>query len=358
MITSFEISNFKSFKEEKIKNCGWLNVVVGDNGSGKTALLEALFLAAGASPELAARTRHWRGSDSLNLSGNIEDVEESLWGDLFYHFDFTVRPKIVLHGSGEENRSLTITHRKGSKAKLLTPTRENKRTAASVDRQKEMVRFDYHVDGRGDWTAKIKIEDGKIVYDNPNGGAHIKAAFLSANRAVSGSELAARYSKLSISLEDRQFVDALKEHFDNIEDISLDLFSGNALLFARVKGLDTKIPLGSVSGGMFKLANILLAISEQKGGIVIVDEIENGFYYERLPGIWRAVMTFAKKYDCQLFISTHSDECLRALQSTITEKEIEEFCFLRVIREETKSKVQRFEGQRILRAVERGIEVR
>ena len=55
MVNSFSIKNFRSFNEVKVEGCKRINLIVGDNGSGKTALLEALFLAAGVSPELLLR---------------------------------------------------------------------------------------------------------------------------------------------------------------------------------------------------------------------------------------------------------------------------------------------------------------
>jgi AAA15 family ATPase/GTPase len=45
MIHSIDIRNFRCFERLEIGNCRRINLLVGDNGSGKTALLEAIFLA-------------------------------------------------------------------------------------------------------------------------------------------------------------------------------------------------------------------------------------------------------------------------------------------------------------------------
>jgi len=125
-----------------------------------------------------------------------------------------------------------------------------------------------------------------------------------------------------------------------------------------VEGLQNKVPLSSVSGGMFKLAAMLLSITDMSNGFVIFDEIENGFYYERMPGIWRTLLDFSQKYNCQLFVSTHSQECLRALQSVIRPEEIGEFSFLRIVKKGAESVIREFDGQRILDAIESKIEIR
>jgi len=44
MITSFYVKNFRLFNELKVSNINQVNLIVGKNNSGKTALLEALFI--------------------------------------------------------------------------------------------------------------------------------------------------------------------------------------------------------------------------------------------------------------------------------------------------------------------------
>jgi predicted ATPase len=55
MISEIEIENFKCFEHLKISDCKRINVIVGDNGAGKTALLEGIFLALGMTSELPIR---------------------------------------------------------------------------------------------------------------------------------------------------------------------------------------------------------------------------------------------------------------------------------------------------------------
>lgn len=44
MISSFEVSNFRTFRHISIPSLGQVNLVVGRNNTGKTMLLEALRL--------------------------------------------------------------------------------------------------------------------------------------------------------------------------------------------------------------------------------------------------------------------------------------------------------------------------
>src|SRR5271155_1148914 len=108
MVDSFRIVNFRSFDNVHVEDCSRINIIVGDNGSGKTALLEALFLAAGVSPEIALRTRSWRGYGGGQLTGTVEALNEALWGDMFHKFQSNRSAVVVLKGAGEQNRSVTI----------------------------------------------------------------------------------------------------------------------------------------------------------------------------------------------------------------------------------------------------------
>lgn len=87
MIDSVQITNYRAFQNVKLKNLSRVNVLVGDNGSGKTAFLESLFLAGGLGPEIYLRTRAWRGSGDKLLIGLDRDQYEALWREIFYNLD-------------------------------------------------------------------------------------------------------------------------------------------------------------------------------------------------------------------------------------------------------------------------------
>src|SRR5882672_9233137 len=87
MIRSIDVRNFRCFKHLIINSCHRFNVIVGDNGAGKTALVEAIFLALGSHPSLGLRYRQMRGLDS-QFGGTINAIEDAMWRDLFYMQDW------------------------------------------------------------------------------------------------------------------------------------------------------------------------------------------------------------------------------------------------------------------------------
>src|SRR5215204_5650004 len=110
MINSVTIENFRGFDVAKLDGCRRINVIVGENGSGKTALLEGIFLAAGPA-EIALRLRGWRGIESGQGSATHEQLVHALWGDLFHNFQMDKPARIALTGSEGHTRAITIRHR-------------------------------------------------------------------------------------------------------------------------------------------------------------------------------------------------------------------------------------------------------
>ena len=57
------------------------------------------------------------------------------------------------------------------------------------------------------------------------------------------------------------------------------------------------------------------------GAILLIDEIENGFHYSTMPDVWKIIARVAADNKCQVFATTHSQECLEATQAVKAEDE-------------------------------------
>ena len=107
MIRSIDIRNFRCFEHLKIDPCHRINIIVGDNGSGKTALLEGVFFALGTNPDLGVRFRQQRGLEAA-FAGSPHGIEEAIWRDFFYDRDWRQTISVQLTGDGPEARSVKI----------------------------------------------------------------------------------------------------------------------------------------------------------------------------------------------------------------------------------------------------------
>jgi len=80
MIRNLDISNFRCFKEFNIQGFERINLFGGKNNSGKTALLEALFLGSTPTSETIMILRQIRGESGEFMKA----VPEKAWDNLFF----------------------------------------------------------------------------------------------------------------------------------------------------------------------------------------------------------------------------------------------------------------------------------
>ncbi len=81
------------------------------------------------------------------------------------------------------------------------------------------------------------------------------------------------------------------------------------------------LQLSYMGDGMSKLASIILAIGNAKDGVVLIDEIENGFHHSIMQKVWAAIDRAARHSNTQIFATTHSLECIIAAHKAFIEGE-------------------------------------
>jgi predicted ATPase len=93
----------------------------------------------------------------------------------------------------------------------------------------------------------------------------------------------------------------------------LENIAGELVLHAEIKDIKERLPLVDLSAGISKYLSIVMTILTNKQGTVLIDEIENGFYYANLPVILDGLFDLCDSQQVQLIASTHSYEFLQAL---------------------------------------------
>lgn len=347
MVNSIEIKNFRCYRRLKVDGLKRVNVIVGENGSGKTAFLESIFMAGAGSPEIGIRLQNFRGMGTAHeVSG--EGVR-SLWRDMFHGFDQSLPVEISLHDHTFRPRSLSISLIEDEDVTLPL----NESDESGVVRNLP-IEFEWH-DGSAIYKSRPTLADGKVTF--PSAKTTTRASFFPAQFKLNPEESAKRLSGLSKKDQLFGVVDAINAVYQGVSSISVEYSAGSWQVFAKVDHMPERMPIGLHSAGVMKFVNLILGIVAMEGGCVLIDEVENGFYFDRMESIWRTLYEIAREFKCQLFVTTHSAECLRALSPVVKEHQ-DSFALLKTFSENGSGKVVVSTGSAMSAALEGGREIR
>ena len=77
-------------------------------------------------------------------------------------------------------------------------------------------------------------------------------------------------------------------------------------LMVRLKSHQQPIPLRSLGDGALRVFGVVLALTNSRGGFLVIDEAENGLHYSVQIEFWRTVMRTAQAANVQVLATTHS----------------------------------------------------
>jgi AAA15 family ATPase/GTPase len=110
--------------------------------------------------------------------------------------------------------------------------------------------------------------------------------------------------------------------------------------------------------GVWRILGMVLSLARAGGGMLLVDEVDTGMHHTVMTDMWRLVYAMASRLDIQVFATTHSRDCCRALAEVVREADPElPDVTLQRIEPDSEQSVA-FSAEEIVVADERGIEVR
>jgi len=351
-IDKFRVRNFRCLKELSLDGLKRINVFVGKNNTGKTSVLEALFFHAGENnPTLGFSLRGHRGMEN-QFTLPVAPIPD-LWTDLFHDFDITSVIELESQDTRRQMRRSVISLGGPGSQQLAIPGVEGiKNAVPSLS-----VEFT-DAQGRTRNSQLVFGQRGMQVIDG-NGQPSEAAIMLPSNFRVSQDEDATRMDRIVREKRKPSVMDLVRIIEPNLADLALGLSGGRPTVVCDV-GLKQLAPLPVLGEGTHKLVSIALAVSSIPNGMLMIDEIENGIYFDLQKDLWLKLFALIKRENVQLFVATHSREFLEALELAGAEKpEVAEN--VRLIRLSRKGKavfVSEYDFPALQSALATGFEVR
>ncbi len=125
----------------------------------------------------------------------------------------------------------------------------------------------------------------------------------------------------------------------------------------RVEHIGRPVPLRSFGDGMNRLFAIILALVNSRGGLLLIDEFENGLHHSVQLDAWRMIFRLAQDLDVQVFATSHSWDAVETFQKA-AEEVPEQGVLLRLTRRYDKIFATVFAEQELAVATRHNIEVR
>lgn len=349
MITRLEVQNFRCFDNLTVEGLRRFNLIVGDSGSGKTALLETLFLISSGGPESYFRLRRWRGFGEGQVQVNgTKDSWEGLFRTLFHDASRAAVARIKCQDTNFGKRSLDIYYEGENSLSLSAQSPES-------SMRMKPVNFKYDVGSNPVSNLRVEIKEG--IFKITGDAAEIYPLHFISPRSSTSLFDAQLFSQLSRRSEARELIEMIGKIFPVVKDLSLEITGGETLIHVEREGFKEKIPLNELSGGLNKFVSIALAIAANRNGVVTVDEIEDGFYFKSHVPIITNLLALCDKYQVQLFASTHSWEFLQSFAPAMKGRE-GDCCILRTSYAEKKCSVKVIGGISSISAITQDIEIR
>jgi hypothetical protein len=312
MLKSFSARNFRCLEEFEVHNLARVNLLVGDNNAGKTALLEAFFAhLSQANPLGIVALKNFRRSVTVL-------PDERLWQEFFTDLDDSRSIQLAsVDASGRQRRN-TFTVGAGTQISVAVPSVGGGLVEPTARRVVQSVTYR---------PLKVEYEDGaqetplsnEVLLDATGPGfvqrnqypAGTKWAYFSTSGASDAQAPAKHLSELLVSKQEASIVSLIKTIDERVKGLSVASPKGVSEIFVDV-GQSYLLSATLMGSGVVRAIGLASEIPFVSEGLVLIDEVEDGIYYRRLADLWRAIYEMAKQYDIQIAASTHSAECVAA----------------------------------------------
>lgn len=354
-IKALEITNYRAIKKCKLDKLGLVNIIGGANGTGKTTVLEAIFSVLDRRGMGIVRPFQWRG---VNLFG-----EHSI--DQLFHARNT-----------SDSAEISLVTREGlltTEIKYAPPPRGNNiptwsrndyettKSSQTAKTHRGLLATTTRNRVREDESYYLPLPNGIQAFNAAVGTSWIPtAAYSSAKTRNIPNEDAERLSAIRKQGKTSELLHGIQQIAPHIRDIEVLFEAGAPVLYATLS--DNQLhPVGTLGDGAKTVISLLLSLANLEKGVYLIDEFESSIHYATLPQIWQLIFKYAAAYQCQIFVVTHSLECIRAAASALDEIQAKSDT-LSYTRIESKKNGEtaaiRYSGEQLISAINEKWEVR
>ena len=306
MLTEFTIKNYRGISDLEFPSFGRVNLFAGDNGVGKTSVLEAVHVFTSRYNIDLLRNRNVQRTGILRLN-----PLEGLGGD-----------GMGFEGIEDETECAVDYRYEGMSGNPLTSTQTNLFIRGLAEPQLSVLLgrlvADYYDDRYEPIQAFSEIRDfGNGQYQTNPSGFPIEIPptppriIITAAGMDIGVGSIEGFSRVVAQGTKKEFVDRFGIINPNVTDLEIVNQNNTSTLYATMRSGQV-LPMEALGDGFRRVFHLFLGFFTVKDGLILVDEIENGIHYKVLPELWKSIFAISHELNVQVFATTHSRECVFA----------------------------------------------
>jgi hypothetical protein len=296
MLKSLSIKGFRCFREIHVEPLQRVNLIVGLNNAGKTSLLDAIEVLTLGVVEGLVRSSVRRDE---KITFRYEEADE--FKDhridahhLFFGHELHDGVSLRIEGLGAEKYWV-----KGEIARVFNEKNHTR-----------VLTFESHL------TTQTKRHGVYIL--SPAGGVprpgpvpetDSPVRFLAAESSINIARVGQLWDALVLTPQEDEVLGFLRLIEPKLEGLAF--LAEERGIVIKLQG--ARLPLGTLGGGIKHLLALALNALSARNGFLLVDEIDTGLHYSLMVDLWRLVVEMATRLNIQVFATTHSLDCVRAL---------------------------------------------
>ena len=316
-INSIEINQFRGIRQLTISEFSKINLIVGDNNSGKTTFLEAVQLLFTKS-QLSSVKSIIKQRTVLNIS------DSSFYTSFIKMFNVNQGRELLDLDICAVSNNGPIRFEMGGHERTISGEEALQMSTMSLSQKAYYKKESTFV------PETVKLFSGSIISQNGKKPVEKEIHFTSLDNVsigpVSKKEVQyipsfghLRYDLLKNFVDNPEYkklaISILKQFDDSIVDICYTKADDGCFLESIITADGVNMPFSVYGDGIKKILYILNKLFDTTDSILLIDEIETGLHKKYYDRLFPVVFELAKKLNVQLFIATHSMEAIDAILS-------------------------------------------
>lgn len=315
MIKKIEIDNYKGIKNFKLDKLNRINIFIGNNNSGKTSLLEAIYI---------GMKDNYMGCIEVIQNRNLNPSAKIM--------------ETLFNGMGTDNKiTIKVEDQVGKVSTVITLlTDENKFTlpnnfpiSASIQNQEEkkflikqkinnnvtdmVYKFGFVDKGNGQRDSIISMDINNPKKKGIVNPKNENIYYMSPKSLMNGNFIIELKEQIKSKNEKKKIIEELQLFDSKIEDIIVDGLNIEIYL----KGIDKPLPIQAMGAGSSTILEMASIFGKDKVHSIFIDEIEDGLHIKSMESVAKYISrSMEKNPKLQLFITTHSKEIIKLITTS------------------------------------------